>query len=131
MDAETANSPEGAEAFVPHAIIQAERRIPSPIFVASLLGPERILRIDFDTSQEPATYLRQALAQMNLKYPGGSLPAFGRIMGLVVNYGPNRAVRFDLEGKALEILPAACRVCGTATLSMKGKPLDGIVSTLP
>ena len=131
MDTESTNSPAATEAFKPHAIIQAERRIPSPIFVASLLGPERIFRIDFDTSRKPATYLHQALAQMNLKYPGGSLPAFGRIMGLVVNYAPNRAMRFDLEGKALEMLPDAYRVCGTATLSVKGKPLDRMMSTSP
>ena len=109
---------DAAAAFKPHAIIQTERSIPSPIFVACLLGPERLLRIDFDTSREPATYIRQALAQMNLKYPEGGVPAFGRIVGLVINYAPNRAVRFDLEGKALELLPNACRV-GTATLAIR------------
>jgi len=60
---------------------------------------------------------------MNLRYPEGGVPAFGRIVGLAINYAPNRAVRFDLQGRALELLPRACRV-GTATFTMKGKPLD-------
>ena len=114
---------DAAAPFRPHAVILTERSIPSPIFVACLLGPERLLRIEFDTSRAPATYLRQALAQMNLKYPDGGVPAFGRIVGLVINYAPNRAVQFDLGGKAIELLPNACRV-GTSTLATKGKPLD-------
>ena len=112
-----------AEVFSPHAIIQAERSIPSPIFVACLLGPERLLRIDLDTSRGTTTYVRQALAQMNLRYPEGGVPAFGRIVGLVINYAPNRAIRFDLEGRPLELLPEACCV-GTAALSKYGQPLD-------
>lgn len=36
--------------FRPHAIIATDRSVPSPIFVAALIGVEKILRIDFDTS---------------------------------------------------------------------------------
>ena len=33
-------------AFQPHAIIATDRSVPSPIFVAALIGVEKILRID-------------------------------------------------------------------------------------
>jgi hypothetical protein len=39
-----------------------------------------------------------------------ALPCFGRPTGFVVNYAPDRAVRFDLDGQAIAILPQAFRV---------------------
>jgi len=50
------------QTFQPHAIILAERTVPSPIFVAALIGVDRILRINFDPDQPPVTYIRQAMA---------------------------------------------------------------------
>ena len=35
------------ENFRPHAIILTERTVPSPIFVAAMIGVEKLLRIDF------------------------------------------------------------------------------------
>jgi len=43
-----------------------------------------------------------------------------RNTGVVVNYTPDRAVMFSLEGKALEILPRAYRV-GKVRLSVGGR----------
>lgn len=37
------------------------------------------------------------------------LPAFGRSIGVIVNYTPDRAIRFDPDGNALEILSRAHR----------------------
>ena len=54
----------GSSLFLPHAIILTERSVPSPIFVAALVGVEKILRIDFDTSLPEETYVHQALAQI-------------------------------------------------------------------
>ncbi len=51
-------------AFQPHAIIATDRSVPSPIFVAALIGVEKILRIDFDTSLPEETYVHQALAKL-------------------------------------------------------------------
>ena len=34
------------ENFRPHAIILTERTVPSPIFVAAIIGVEKLLRID-------------------------------------------------------------------------------------
>ena len=49
-----------------------------------------------------------------------AFPAFGRPIGVVVNYTPDRTVMFSLEGKALEILPRAYRV-GKVRLSVGGR----------
>ena len=56
--------PEWRADFQPHAIIATERTVPSPIFVAALIGVEKILRIDFDTSFPEETYVHQALAKL-------------------------------------------------------------------
>ena len=68
-------------AFRPHAIIATDRSVPSPIFVAALIGVERILRIELDTSLPEQTYVQQALA----KLPAQTI-AFGRPIGVTVNY---------------------------------------------
>ena len=94
--------------FRPHAIILTERSVPSPIFVAALIGVEKILRIDFDTSLPEETYVHQALAQI----PEQTI-AFGRPFGVTINYAPDRAVRYDLKGEPIETLNEAIR-CGRA-----------------
>ena len=96
--------------FQPHAVIIAERRIPSPIFVAAIFGVDRILRIDFDLDQPRNTYVKQALAGIDEKlahFKCPYLPGFGSPVGFVVNYSPDHAIRFGLDGNAVEILPAA------------------------
>jgi hypothetical protein len=105
-------------AFRPHAIILTERTVPQPFFVAAFIGVERLLRIDFDPASVPVSYTNQALAGIRQKLAEFSsetgrisetLPAFGRPIGVIVNYTPNRAVRFDLNGDAFEVLPHAHR----------------------
>jgi hypothetical protein len=98
--------------FRPHAIIATDRSVPSPIFVAALIGVEKILRIDFDTSLPEESYVQQALAQL----PEQTI-AFGRPIGVTVNYAPDRAVRYDLWGDAIETLTAAVQ-CGRAFLTV-------------
>jgi len=99
--------------FKPHAIILTERSRPEPFFVAAFIGVDRILRVDFDLTAGRASFVHQALNGIRLKlaFKSGSdaLPAYGRPTGVIVNYTPDRAVRFDLEGNALEILPRAYR----------------------
>ncbi len=104
--------------FRPHAIIVTERSIPSPIFVAAIIGVERILRIDFDTSLPEDTYVQQALAQI----PEQTI-AFGRPIGVTINYAPDRAVRYDLKGEPVETLTEAVR-CGKAYLTVPPSKKD-------
>ena len=100
------------ENFRPHVIIVAERTIPSPIFVAALLGVERLLRIDLDLTHRPVSFVEQALERL----PEGVI-AFGRTTGFVINYSPEQAVKFDCEGQPIEILDGAVRP-GIASLHL-------------
>jgi hypothetical protein len=64
------------ENFCPHAIILTERTVPSPIFVAALIGVEKLLRIDLNATQGPVSFVRQVLDRL----PEG-VPAFGKLLG--------------------------------------------------
>jgi hypothetical protein len=81
-------------------------------------GPEKLLRIELDWSRAPVTYIRQALNNL----PTG-IPAFGRPVGVIINYSPDRAIRFDLSGKPLEIFSQALRA-GRTSLHIRGRPID-------
>ena len=62
--------------------------------------------------------LREKLARSN-----GVVTTFGRAIGFVVNYSPDEAVRFDLEGKPVEVLDRAYRL-GEATFHLKGRAVS-------
>ena len=96
--------------FVPHAIILTERSVPTQIWLAAIAGYDRLRRIDFDLSQGPSSYLRQALADMNqrLNRHGGVIPTFGKATGLVIAYSVDRRAEFDCNGALVEI--GACSV---------------------
>jgi hypothetical protein len=89
------------------------------------------LRIDFDIALGPGSYANQALAGVRRKLAEfrsksgnkpDTLPAFGRPVGVIVNYTPDRAVRFDLDGKPLVILPRAPRPTD-AYIALCGRPI--------
>jgi transcriptional regulator with XRE-family HTH domain len=105
------------ENFCPHAIILTERTVPSPIFVAAIVGVEKLLRIDLDATQGPVSFVRQALDRL----PEG-VSAFGKPIGFVINYSPDQAVRFDRNGQPIAILDKAVRP-GTAVLRLGGRPI--------
>jgi len=65
------------ENFCPHAIILKERTVPSPIFVAAMIGVEKLLRIDVDATQGPVSFVRQVLDRL----PEGS-PRLANLLGL-------------------------------------------------
>src|SRR3984893_18026299 len=79
--------------FCPHAIILTERTVPSPIFVAAMIGVEKLLRIDLDATQGPVSFVRQVLDRLP-----DQVPAFGKPIEFVINYSPDKAVRFDSNG---------------------------------
>lgn len=109
--------------FTPHAVILTAETFPRPFFMAAIVGVERLLRIDFATHSAPVTYVRQALDRLwrHRPQPPGVM-CFGAATGFVVNYTPDRAIRFDLDGNPLEALPRACRP-GEAQLLLGGRPL--------
>lgn len=86
--------------FKPCAYLVGTTSRPSQITIYGLSGgAERWLRIPLDLSQSPVTFAAQALAVVE-RTP--TVPFFGPTTGFIVNYTPDRAVRFDLEGAAVE-----------------------------
>jgi hypothetical protein len=106
------------ENFCPHAIILTEWTVPSPIFVAAMIGVEKLLRIDLDATQGPVSFVRQVLDRL----PEG-VPAFGKPNGFVINYSPNQAVRFDPNGQPIAILDKAVRPGTAVLLRLGGRPI--------
>ena len=50
------------------------------------------------------------------------VPAFGKPIGFVINYSPDKAVRFDPNGLPIAMLDKAVRP-GTAALRLGGRPI--------
>jgi hypothetical protein len=93
---------EGAwrESFKPHAYLVGSQNRPSQITLYGMTGgPERWLKIPLDLSQPPVTYAVQA-HEFVKKTP--LVPFFGKTTGFIVNYTPDSAVRFDLDGNPVE-----------------------------
>ena len=96
-------------AFRPHAVLLTERRVPTQITICGLVGgPRRFLVIPLDASKPPVTFVQQTLAALPSLVDSGTrrVPFFGAVQGFVVNYTPGSAVRFDLDGNAMEVLSA-------------------------
>ena len=92
--------------------------MPSPIFVAALIGVEKLLQIDLDATQGPVSFVRHALDRL----PDG-VPAFGKPIGFVINYSPDKAVRFDSNGHPIAILDKAVRPGTAVLLRLGGRPI--------
>lgn len=94
--------------FRPHLQVQTERQIPSPIFVAALLGSERLLMVSLpDHALTADEHARDAVVkgiiQMHYKAARGDVPAFGAITGYVLvvlsGYGGSDfGIPFDVSG---------------------------------
>src|SRR5437016_3641964 len=87
---------------------------------AAICGADQNLRIDFEPGTNRISYIRQALDQVRPRIAessSGTLPFYGQPTGVVVNYSPDEAVRFDVQGNALEVLPEASRP-GQLTVSI-------------
>jgi hypothetical protein len=115
------------EGFRPHAVILTERSVPSPIFVAAFMGVERLLRIRLDIDAAPDTFSQQARQRLP---PDGGVPAFGWIIGYVVNYSPDEAVQFDLEGREVARFGRAIRPGQTTVrIGSRAVPLRSLVGS--
>lgn len=97
--------------FQPHAVILAR---PAQVFVIALLDTDQLLRINVDLSTPRDTWLAQAVAAMPERVLG-----FDKPDGVVMNYGPDDAVHFDLATKTTTQLSTAKRI-GRATSSIGG-----------
>ena len=120
-------------AFRPHAIIITNRERPEPLFVAFFIGVDRLVRVDFDLTEGPLTFLSQALDGVRERlnqWGGDRLPAFGTPVGVIVNYSPDRAIRFDLTGRPIASFDRAHRL-GRASFSIGGREVtEGELATV-
>ena len=92
-------------AFVAHAYLTTERTQPAQIALCVVTGvSNRWLKIAIDLTQPPLSYVNQALVAARRTR---EVPFFGAVTGVIVNYSPDRAVRFDLAGTPIECLPRA------------------------
>jgi hypothetical protein len=108
-------------AFQPGAYLLGTTERPSQIFFFGITGgPERWLKIPLDLSQTPVSYAAQALAVVR-KTP--EVKFFGRTTGFIINYTPDHAVRFDIEGRPVETLTSAYRP-GEVSVALGRRPVS-------
>jgi hypothetical protein len=120
----------GKAEFKPHAIIVTERTRPEPMFVAGIIGIDRLLRIEMDLMKSPVTFPSQAITGIDEKlrrWKSDRLPGFGSPLGFIVNYAVDRAVRFDLTGKPEAVLDRAYSPGGVMLL-LRGKPCQTLTA---
>ena len=102
---------------------RAERAAPrrAPLWLCALTGgPDRWLRIALDTTHPPLTFAEQALATARRE---AATLFYGAVTGVIVNYSPDRAIRFDLEGNPVHVYDRAYSP-GEITISLGRRPLS-------
>jgi hypothetical protein len=107
-------------AFRPHAVILTEHTRPTHITFAAITGADARLRIDFEPRSNRLTYIKQALRAVRQRSP---IRFYGHAVGVVVNFSPDEAVRFDLNGEPREVLPRAYEP-GQLTVLISGRPVS-------
>ncbi|MDX2316960.1 MAG: hypothetical protein QNK17_00895 [Hyphomicrobiaceae bacterium] len=106
--------------FQPEAFLLGTSKRPSQIWMYGISGgAERWLKISLDLDEPPETYAEQALSVVQ-RTP--VVQFFGPTTGFVVNYTPDNAVRFDMEGRPVEIFAHAYRP-GEVTLYLGNREL--------
>lgn len=109
--------------FKPHAIILCEHR-PNSMMMAAFAGADRRLRIDFHPDAHAIKYAQEAKAETSRRKDDFLLNHFyGPPMGFVVNYTPDYAVRFQLDGYPAAAIERALER-DQVSLSIAGRPLS-------
>jgi hypothetical protein len=107
-------------AFRPHLQIQTERRVPSPIFVAALLGTARLRLISmpdetFSAGDADRDRIVRAVILQHYREHAGRVPAFGAVTGYVLVFipgydGVDFGLPFDVHGNPAGPICAARRL---------------------
>ena len=110
--------------FEPCAYFVGTSKRPSSISMYGFSGgADKWLKIPLDLSQPPITFAAQAL-EIVRRTP--FVQFFGPTTGFIVNYDPDHAIRFDLDGNAVEVLNRAyCPGEVTLTIGTKTIPAEG------
>lgn len=105
--------------FKPEAYLLGTASRPSQITIYGMTGgPRRWLRIPLDVTKSPVTFAEQALAVVR-QTP--VVPFFGPTTGFVVNYTPDAAIQFDLEGQPVAAIDHAY-IPGESSLTIGSQP---------
>ena len=94
-------------------------------------GAKRWLIVELDVSRPPVTFASQVRAILLDKTGRGSdgrrcVAFFGELLGFVINYTPDRAIRFNPDGEPLETLSAA-HMPSQGSISLGGRPVSPAV----
>jgi hypothetical protein len=113
--------------FQPHLQVQTERRVPSPIFVAAIMGVARlrIVRLPDEVlfvSQDGRDQIVKAAILEHYRRQGGQIAGFAAITGyvlvLIPGYnGTDFGVLYDLDGSATR--PSVVQRLPAATLGLR------------
>ena len=91
--------------FQPHAVWTTVRSRPSSIAMAGMINAPGRLVLLFP----PDLPTEDVIAYCRDHAPAG-VPLYGPVTGFVINYSPDHARRYNLEGQRLETLSSAVRV---------------------
>jgi hypothetical protein len=110
------------ERFLPHAIILTERERPSQITIAIVCGFINFRRIDFPDGMPTLGYVGFTRSEIGARLVRwrGEAPTFGKPTGFIINYSPDSAVAFDLEGTALQQYERAYEL-GDVSFELSGR----------
>lgn len=108
-------------AFKPCAYLLGTESRPSQITIYGMTGgAERWLKIPLDLSRPAVTFAQQASAVARRTLV---VQFFGKTTGFIVNYSPDRAVRFDLNGNPVEAFDRAY-LPGQVSIVIGGKEIS-------
>ncbi len=106
--------------FQPCAFLVGTTDRPSSISIYGFSGgADKWLKIPLDISQPPITFAAQAL-EVARRTP--FVQFFGATTGFIVNYDPDNAIHFDLDGNPVEVLNHAYQP-GEVTLTIGRKTI--------
>jgi hypothetical protein len=95
--------------FQPHAIWTTVRSQPSSTAMAGFINAPVRLMLSFPADLSTHDFVAYCQAQA----PKG-VPLYGPVTGFIINYTPDRAVRYDLNGETQETRDVAMRVSSAA-----------------
>jgi hypothetical protein len=117
--------------FVPHLQVETQRQIPSPIFLAGMIGVRALRHVPvpdevWTASEAKRDALVRAAIKKHYERCEGIVPSFGRITGYDLVFKPGRdadfAVPYNIHGDRAGPLRTVPRL-GEATLSSDGQRL--------
>ena len=109
--------------FRPHVVWATTKSVPSPITIAAMINAHRQL-FWYPSPGNPSQISGEAV----LAAPRG-VPCYGFVVGFHVNYTPDNAVSFDLDGTPVAVLDTAVRP-GRARASIGGRPFAFAVESV-